>query len=93
MRRRKFISLFGSAAAATALSLPLAGRAQQTGMPVVGYLSSNSPDDGEARALRFVGAYKKPAMSWARTLRWNTAGPSNRSIGCPRWRRTSLNVV
>jgi len=52
MRRRKFISLFGGAAAATALSLPLAGRAQQTGMPVVGYLSSNSPDDGEARALR-----------------------------------------
>ena len=53
MRRRKFISLFGGAAAATALSLPLAGRAQQTGIPLVGYLSSNSPDDGEARAAAF----------------------------------------
>src|SRR3974390_1332804 len=53
MRRRKFISLFGGAAAAPALSLPLAGSGQQGGSPLVGYLSSNSPDDGEARAAAF----------------------------------------
>src|SRR5262245_11812945 len=49
MRRRKFISLLGSAAA----TWPFAVLAQQAAMPVIGYLSAATPDEGEPNAAAF----------------------------------------
>jgi putative tryptophan/tyrosine transport system substrate-binding protein len=48
MRRREFITTLCGAAV-----MPLAARAQQAAMPVVGYLSAATPDGGETRAAAF----------------------------------------
>src|SRR6516162_3590999 len=51
MRRRDFITLLGGAAA----SWPIAARAQRPGLPVIGYLSSRTPE----AEVPFLGAFRR----------------------------------
>jgi putative ABC transport system substrate-binding protein len=51
MRRRKFIKLIGSAAVAW----PVAVRAQQSALPMIGFLSVGSPDG----SVNFVAAFRR----------------------------------
>jgi hypothetical protein len=81
MRRREFITLLGGAAA-----WPLAARAQQPAMPVIGLLHPASLEMWVDRLRAFHRGLKETAISRTRTWRSNTAGPRAKSIDCRGWR-------
>ena len=80
MRRRDFITLIGSAVAAW----PLAARAQQAKMPVIGYFSGQSPDYDTARLATLRQSLSEAGYvegeSIATEYRW-VEGPAERYFG------------
>ena len=64
MRRREFISVLGGAAAAW----PLAARAQQPAMPVIGYFSGRSPDAEAPLRVPFLKALANSGFTVGRDV-------------------------
>jgi putative ABC transport system substrate-binding protein len=64
LRRREFIALVGGAATVW----PLAARAQQSGMPLVGFLSSASPDQDAGRLRGFRQGLSKAGFVEGRNV-------------------------
>ena len=81
MKRRDFITLVGSAAAAW----PLSARAQQPSMPVIGFIRSSSLADSTVLVSAFHNGLRETGFVRARTSRSNITMRTINLIGCPAW--------
>ena len=82
MKRRKFIALLGGVAAAW----PITVRAQQSAMPVVGFLYPTSSDTIPNRVRGFRQGLKDVGFAEGENVATNIARPTDNSIDCRRWR-------
>jgi len=85
MKRRKFISLLGGAAVAW----PLAARAQQAAMPVVGWLGSESREAENPRIIPFRQGLEEAGYVEGQNLkieyRWLRGDTINYPLWPPIW--------
>ena len=81
MKRREFITLLGAAGAVW----PLAARAQQPMVPVIGFLRSTAAAGSVHVVAAFRQGFSEAGFIDGQTSPSSIAGPTDNTTGCLRW--------